>query len=177
MHIQEVSLVAIDIAQSFAEILQPDDGSMVVMTVATIVLTYCQFQCHFEVFFLAFAHGLAGAVDILPAVERVWVLVAAVGSILAGPSIFLLGLKYEYEFLRDHQPHHIVVHIINIKTSERQFRSSISTCLMDTISLIVIWPLSDSYYLRILQSKEGNSHRRGVSFESKWKNNHCEEQK
>jgi len=134
MHIQEVSLVAIDIAQSFAEILQPDDGSMVVMTVATIVLTYCQFQCHFEVFFLAFAHGLAGAVDILPAVERVWVLVAAVAS------IFLLGLKYEYEFLRDHQPHHIV-DIINIKTSERQFRSSIVHAGLystETISRIVV---------------------------------------
>jgi len=35
-------------------------------------------------FFLSFAQGLTGAVDILPAVERVLVVVAAVANFLAG---------------------------------------------------------------------------------------------
>jgi len=35
-------------------------------------------------FFLSFAQGLTGAVDVLSAAERVWVVVAAVASFLAG---------------------------------------------------------------------------------------------
>jgi len=63
-------------------------------------------QSHLEAFFLSFAQGLAGAVDILPAAERVGVVVAAVVS-------FNVDVKYECDRVHQHDCSYIIVILQN----------------------------------------------------------------
>jgi len=44
-------------------------------------------QRHLEVIFLSFAQGVTGDVDIVPAAERLWVVVAAVANFLVSPLV------------------------------------------------------------------------------------------